>query len=596
MILSPPPDHTVSKWADAERRLSSEASAEPGRWNTDRAPYQRDILDAVNSHSTECVVVKSSAQIGKTEVLLNIIGYFVDHDPSPILLLQPTVDMAQAFSKDRLAPMIRDTPSIKNKISDSKSRDSGNTILHKVFPGGHITMSGANSPASLASRPIRILLADEIDRFPSSAGTEGDPLDLAKKRTTTFWNKKIVAVSTPTTKGESRIESLYEDSTQDQYKLPCPECYHYQPLTWEQIDFKSEGHACKKCGVISGQYQWTSGKGKWVSRNNNSSVRGFHINELISPWRKWGQIIEDFKEAKKSTETLKVWVNTCLGETWEEDGESIDHESLYSRREPYPCDVPHGAVVLTCAVDVQDDRFECEVIGWGSYDESWRINYQIIHGDPALPEVWNQLDDYLMKSYRHQSGNNLRVSCTVIDSGGHFTQEVYRFTKTRAYRRIYAIKGRGGAGLPVVSRPTTSNKAKVKLFTIGVDTAKELAMARLKVTDRGPSFCHFPSIDCFDEEYFKQLTAEKCVTRYVNGKTTREWKKTRSRNEAFDIAVYNIAAKEILSPNYEALSKRLDNEKESEDVVNNIKENELINKKINSKKVRRRRYSARISF
>ena len=189
-VLSPPPELTVSQWADEYRRLSPEASAEPGRWNTDRAPYQREIMDAINDARCEEVIIMSSAQVGKTELILNIIGYYIDYDPSPILVLQPTRDMAETFSKDRLAPMLRDTPALKGKVKDARSRDSGNTILHKTFPGGHITMVGANSAAGLASRPIKIVLMDEVDRYPASAGTEGDPIKLAEKRTTTFWNRK----------------------------------------------------------------------------------------------------------------------------------------------------------------------------------------------------------------------------------------------------------------------------------------------------------------------------------------------------------------------------------------------------------------------
>lgn len=556
-MAAPPPDLTVSEWADENRRLSSEASAEPGRWKTSRAPYQRDILDAVNDPSCEMVVVMSSAQVGKTELLLNTIGYFADYDPAPILLLQPTLEMAQTFSKDRLAPMVRDTPALRGKISESKARDSGNTILHKRFPGGHITMAGANSPSSLASRPIRILLADEVDRFPVSAGTEGDPFNLAKKRTTTFWNKKILAVSTPTVKGASRIEALYADSTQEHYQLPCPECGHYQRLTWSQIDFDTGCYACNHCGALSDQHQWLSGTGLWIAQAEHNTCRGFHLNELVSPWRRWEQVIADFREAKKAPDTLKVWVNTSLGETWEEEGDGVEHHVLYQRREHYRHDVPEGAVVLTCAVDVQDDRFEIEVEGWGEGEENWRIELRILRGDPSRPEIWQQLSDFLGTTYEHASGTRLNIACTVIDSGGHFTQEVYKFVRPREGRRVYAIKGKGGAGMPIVGRPSRSNLGKVQLFSVGTDTAKEIVLARLKVCEPGAGYVHFPIRDGFEEEYFMQLTAEQCVTSFVQGRPVRKWIKTRKRNEAFDLAVYNTAALYILNPNFTALAKRL---------------------------------------
>lgn len=560
-MAAPPPELTTSEWADAERRLSSEASAEPGRWRTDRAPYQRGILDAINDPSIDSVIVMSSAQVGKTEFLLNMIGYHVDYDPAPILLLQPTVEMAQAFSKDRLAPMVRDTPALKHKVRDSKSRDSGNTILHKSFPGGHITMAGANSPSSLASRPIRILLADEVDRYPVSAGSEGDPFNLAKKRTTTFWNKKIVAVSTPTVKGASRIEALYEDSTQEQYCLPCPDCGALQPLRWRNIIFEEVGHVCEECGVVNNQDAWHKQRGEWIAQAEHNNARGFHLNELVSPWRRWEQIIEDFKQAKKSPETLKTFVNTSLGETWEEEGETVDSTGLLARREDYD-GAPEGVLVLTAGVDVQDDRLEVEVVGWGEGEESWNIDYRVIRGDPGQARVWKDLDDALSQDYQHDSGNTLHIAATCIDSGGHYTQQVYDYCKTRQHKRIFAIKGVGGAGRPIVSAPSKKgsgkSKRQVDLFTVGVDDAKGLIYAWLRICDQGAGYCHFPKER--DEEYFAQLTAEKVITKFVKGFPRREWVKTRARNEALDVRVYALAALKILNPVYKALRKRFEPE------------------------------------
>ena len=506
----------------------------------------------------------SSAQIGKTELLLNLIGYYVDFDPAPIMLVQPTVSMAEAFSKDRLAPMLRDTPSLRSKVADMKSKTSGNTVLHKSFAGGHITMAGANSPAGLASRPVRIVLVDEVDRFPPSAGAEGDPFNLVKKRTTTFWNKKIVAVSTPTVKGVSRIEALYEDSTQEQYCLPCPSCDTLQPLMWRNIEFDTVSHTCEHCGALGSQHEWMSREGTWIARNPSHKTRGFHLNELVSPWRRWEQIIEDFKEAKKSPETLKTFVNTSLGETWEEDGVTLDHSALHNRREHYQAQVPEKALVLTAAVDLQDDRMEIGVEAWSHGEQNWKIDFIVLRGDLAKPELWQRLDDVLSASYQHESGVQLPIACTTIDSGGHYTQECYRFVKTREARRIYAIKGKGGEGTPVVSRPSKSNIGKINLFSIGVDTAKETVFGRLRNTEPGPSYIHFPVAPMFDEEYFQQLTGEKYVTKYVKGRPKREWQKTRSRNEALDIAVYNLAALYILNPNFKKLEGRLMPAKEKE--------------------------------
>lgn len=497
----------------------------------------------------------SSAQVGKTELLLNAIGYFVDYDPAPILLLQPTLEMAQTFSKDRLAPMCRDTPALRGKIQDAKSRSSGNTMLHKTFPGGHITMAGANSPASLASRPIRIMLADEVDRYPASAGAEGDPVNLAKKRTTTFWNKKIILVSTPTIKGASRIEDAYEESTKERYELACPECDEYQPLRWRNIMFDEVGHACEHCGVISNQIKWTAKPGKWVAQQHHHKCRGFHLNELVSPWRRWEQIIDDFREAKKSPETLKTFVNTSLGETWEDEGASLEHHVLYNRREHYTKPVPEKALVLTAAVDVQDDRLEVQVEGWGECDENWKVDFDILRGDPSRPELWAKLDSFLSTNYEHESGVKMQIACTAIDSGGHYTEQVYKFVKPREHRRIYAIKGKSQAGSPLVGRPSRSNKGKINLFGIGTDTAKELIFKRLQINEPGAGYVHFPVNEAFDEEWFEQLTAEKCVTKYRDRRPHRVWVKTRNRNEALDLSVYNLAALYILNPNFKIIAK-----------------------------------------
>lgn len=555
-VLAPPPRLNISQWADSYRRLSSEASAEPGQWRTDRAPYQRGIMDAINEPGVETVVVMSSAQVGKTELLLNTIGYYMDYDASPILLLQPTLEMAEAFSKDRLSPMLRDTPALKDKVGDPKARNSGNTLLHKTFPGGHITMAGANSPSSLASRPIRILLADEVDRYPASAGSEGDPVNLAAKRTTTFWNKKKLYVSTPTIKGVSRIEAEYEDSTMEQWCLPCPHCGEYQPLTWAQIRFEDITMECIHCRKRATEFQWKKHKGRWVARKEHSNKRGFHLNELASPWKRWEQIIEDFKAAKLSQETLKVWVNTALGESWEEKGDSADEEALLRRRERYNCEVPKDVLVLTAGVDVQDDRFEIEIVGWGVGKESWGIQYHQIMGDPAQEAIWLQLDEYLSKSWSYGNAQKQLLSCVCIDSGGHFTTEVYKFCKIREHRRIFAIKGQGGEGKPLVGNVSRTNREKVALFNLGVDTGKETLLSRLKLEFEGEGYCHFPieAEKGYNETYFKGLTSEKRTMKYYKGRPRIEWtKRSGTRNEPLDLRNYATAALEILNPSLEML-------------------------------------------
>ncbi|CEA05749.1 Phage terminase large subunit (GpA) [Metalysinibacillus saudimassiliensis] len=552
--LMPPPKLTVSEWADEHRRLSSEASAESGRWRTSRAEYQREIMDAINDPYVEDIVIMASAQVGKSEIILNGLGYYIHYDPSPILLIQPTEAKAKDFSKERVAPMIRDSPALSERVGGFRSKDSSNTILFKSFPGGFIALGGANAPAGLAARPIRIVLADEIDRFPVSAGEEGDPLDLAEKRTTAFYNRKKIKVSTPTIKGASRIEMEFNLSSKEYYNLPCPRCGEYQPLKWEQIDFETECHRCEHCGYLSDEFDWKNQKGKWVA-TAESKMRGFHLNELLSPFRRWGEIIADFKKAKrKGTEALKVFKNTSLGETWEEEGTALDEETFVRRQEVYEAEVPDGVKILTAAVDTQDDRFEIEVVGWGLDKESWGIQYHVIHGDLHTPGPWQQLDEFLSKRFEKADGRKFAIACTLIDSGGHFTQEVYKFTKPRLNRGIYAIKGESSQMsdyTPLIAGYSKPKPIEAVLVKIGVNEGKVSVLSALQVDKVGPNYCHFPKGKGYSAQYFRTLTAERLETVFVGGLPKQRWKQIRARNEGFDLRVYNTAALEILNPNLE---------------------------------------------
>lgn len=564
-VLSPPPDMTISQWADEYRRLSSESSAEPGRWRTSKAPYQREIMNAICDMRVQKVVVMSAAQIGKTDgFILNPIGYYMHYDPSPIMVLQPTIQMAETFSKDRLSPMLRDTPALRDKVND-KSRTSGNTILQKIFPGGHVTMVGANSSAGLRSRPIRILLADEIDAYPATAGIDGDPLLLAGKRLATFWNKKEVCVSTPTVKGVSRIEVEYEHSTQEKWNVPCPACGKYTQMEWANILFDKENLdeincICPNCGVVSSEVDWKEQftNGKFVAQFPGSKVRGFHLNALSSLLIEWREIVQKFITAKDEVkkgniELLKAWTNTEMGECWEEKGEQLQPDELFKRREKYNCEVPEEVIVLTAGVDVQDDRFEVEVVGWGVDKESWGIRYQVIYGDMKLKPVWGDLDAFISQTFTTADGRKLKVLSVCIDSGGHHANQVYRFCKERWARHVFAIKGKGGATTPYYSKPSTSNPVKVPLFIIGVDTGKAILFQRLAVTEEGANYCHFPKDKDrgYTLDYFKGLTAERMVVRYKKGKAQYVWEKKSGgfkRNEPLDIRNYATAALEISNP------------------------------------------------
>tara|TARA_B100001123_G_scaffold124129_1_gene144590 strand:+ start:6407 stop:8059 length:1653 start_codon:yes stop_codon:yes gene_type:complete len=525
------------------------------------------MMDAVNEVGVREVVFMTSAQIGKTEILNNILGYFVHQDPAPILFIQPTLDMAEAWSKDRLAPMIRDTDALTGLFRDAKTRNSDNTLLHKKFTGGHLTMAGANSPSSLASRPIRIVLLDEEDRYPVSAGSEGDPGSLAQKRTTTFWNRLLVSASTPTVEDESKIEARYQQSDQRKYYVPCPACDATQVLSWQQIKFEkgkpeTTCYECENCKerLTDAQKPWMLTHGEWVAEAAFNGSIGFHISELYSPWVRWAEMVENFLKAKRLPETLKVWVNTSLGETWKEATEGIDPSGLLKRKENWGRIAPEEVVVITAGVDVQDDRLEAEVIGWGIGQESWSLQYHVLHGDPAQAKLWEDLDNVLGQTIKTVDGRTLSVGAACVDTGGHFTQKVYEYCKAREYRRIYAIKGASQIGKPLVSKFSKANKLRVKLFSIGTDTAKQMIYSRLKIHQPGPGYCHFPSD--YPEEYFKQLTAERIQTKFINGHPTRIWVLAKGRrNEALDCRVYGLTALHILNPNLDALAQDQEREK-----------------------------------
>lgn len=574
--LAPPPNVTVSQWADQFRMLSSESSAEPGRWSTARAPYQRAIMDAMLDPLVHTVVVMSSSQIGKSEILNNILGYSIDIDPGPVLMVQPTLEMAEAYSKDRLDPMFRDTPVLRQKMGPSRTRDGSNTVRHKRFPGGHVTLAGSNSPASLASRPIRWLLADEIDRWDVSS--EGDPLALAEKRTTTFWNRKHLIVSTPTVKGISRIETKFAESDQRRCYLPCPHCAVPHVLTWHNVKWEHDdpdtAHlVCPTCGSEideADRQEMLRSEPEWRASAAFIGTAGFHIWEGYSPWRRLSDIVADFLEAQKAPDTLQVFVNTSLGETWEEQGgDQTEAHVLLARREPYPAIVPAGACCLTLAIDTQDDRLEALIVGWGPHEESWIVESRVLTGDPQRPEPWKALDEMREAAYLHETGAQLQILSTCIDSAGHRTQQVYDYVEKHQHQKVHAIIGRDGSDRPIISAAAKKRSGKdvrkVDLFTVGADSGKSLVYSRLKITERGPGFVHLPlphqvGQDYYagvDEEFVAQLTAERLITRFSHGIGTRHWVKTRARNEALDLFVYAIAALRLLRPNLDVMAKRL---------------------------------------
>ncbi len=503
-------------------------------------------MDAFADPSVEEIVVMSSAQVGKTEILNNIVGFFISMDPSPILIVQPTLDMGEAWSKDRLVPMLRDTACLRSAVRDPRSRDSGNTLLHKVFPGGHLTIAGSNSAASLASRPIRIALCDEVDRYPASAGTEGDPVSLAFKRTANFWNRKKALFSTPTIKGSSRIEAAYEGSDKRRYAVPCPKCGEFQFLSWQQVKWEDGAPEAAEYECLFCKERWSDGDrfrairfGKWEATGPFTGVAGFHLSAIYSPWTSLREVVRQWLESQRSPEQLKTFVNTVLGETWEERHDAkIDAHVLMERCEDFGEELPEGVAIITAGVDVQADRLVAEVVGWGRDEESWSLGTHVIPGDTARVEVWAGLDDLLTSEYSHPCGLAMKIRAACIDSG-YKDAMVLRFARDKYGRRVFAVKGRAG-DLPIWPRKP-SRKNQTPFFIVGVDAVKDSVYERLRIADEGPGYCHFP--EGRDLAWFEELTAERKVTSYPKGYAKREWRKDPGqRNEAIDCRVYSYAA------------------------------------------------------
>ncbi|KUO72701.1 MAG: terminase [Desulfosporosinus sp. BRH_c37] len=582
--FKPPEDLTVAEWADRSRRLSPENSAEAGPWRTSRTPYLKAPMEAFSDPHIHKIVMVAASQVGKSELELNIIGYIIDQDPGSILFVQPTLEDARKFSRLRIAPMIRDSKPLKAKVADVKTRDSGNTILQKSFPGGMLTIAGSNSASALASTPARYILGDERDRWALSAGTEGDPWSLAEARQATFYNAKAIEVSTPTIKGSSNIETSFYQGTQERWCHQCPECGDWHSIVFDQVKYDHQvvkvkskktfyvtitGWACPSCGCLSTERVMRKQPTKWIADNPEAyinGVRSFWLNAFSSPWMPWSKIARKFLEAQRDPERLKVVFNTLLGELWEDRGDLEDEDSMLSRREEYPAELPDGVLVLTCGVDTQDNRLEYEVIGHGQYGETWGIKKGYIMGKPDTPEVWERLDDVIDRVYKFKNGRGLKLSITCVDSGGHYTQEVYKACRNRQSKRVFAIKGKGGDGVPFVRPPSKipikdNKKITCWLYTLGVDAGKSSIMSALKVQEAGAKFCHFPRGEDrgYDINYFNGLLSEKLVLKKSKTGNSWAWEKLpgHTRNEALDCRNYALAGLKIIDPDMDAVERRI---------------------------------------
>lgn len=560
--LRPPPRLTVSEWADRYAFLSPETSAEAGKFRA--FGYQNGIMDAVTDPAVRQVTVMKSARVGYTKVLDHVVGYFIHQDPSPILIVQPRVEDAEDYSRTEIAPMLRDTPVLAEIAGDLKAKDANQRILKRVFRNGSsISFVGANSPGGFRRITARIIAFDEVDGYPADgAGMEGDQIALGTKRSESFWNRKIILGSTPTIKGLSRIEKAWAESDQRRFHVACPHCGHEQVLKWQNLHWskdvddagKTTKHhpetahfVCEAKGCVIEEHDKPSmiDSGRWIAEAPSNGHAGFHIWAAYSlfPNAAWRHLVEEFLRVHKDPALLQTFVNLVLGETWEEPAEKVDPHKLNTRAEPYgPLDLPPGVMALTAGVDVQDNRLEVQIIGWGAGEESWPVVYDVLHGDPAQQTVWSSLDDLLKEEFRAEDGRVLRVRGACIDTGGHHAERVYAFCRTRQMRRVYAVKGMAGAR-PIWPKRASRSKTNNIVFSVGVDTAKDAIYGRLRIAGPGPGYVHFPADDAFDDQYFAQLTAERVVTRYRQGRPYRVWEVTKGvRNEALDTFVYALAA------------------------------------------------------
>lgn len=561
-MLRPPRDDSVAIWADRNRILTSEASAEPGPWRTSRAPHQREPMEAFTQRGIRRIVLQWGSQTGKSEVLLNCMGRTIELDPCSMMYVQPNDQLSEDFSKRRVAPMISATKVLTKLVAEAKGRDSSNTIGMKTFPGGNITFTGAQSPRNLASKPIRKLFLDEIDGFPASAGTEGDPIKLAEKRTTTYSDATIVMCSTPGLKGESRIDKEYRHGTQEEWSSECPHCKTYHYMRFDDIRYTTEKEVvdgenhirvtsakwcCPSCHRESDEYAMRRAPAKYIAKNPKAlkrGIRSFKINALGSPWGNWIDVCQKFEDAGDDQHLLQVFYNTELAEPYEYQDRSGAPETLYARREPYAAEVPDGPLVLTMGVDTQGDRLEYEVVGWAQDEESWGIERGYIPGRADTPEPWRVIDELLERKFHLANGRSMRIGMTFIDSGGNHTQDVYRQCERRANKRIYPIKGDDGFNKPYVS---ASKKALCKktVFIIGVDSGKEAIYDAVSLQEPGPRYMHFPDDEAatgYSIEFFRGLLSEKMEYRKVRGKLVIGWTKVYERNEPLDCRDYARAA------------------------------------------------------
>lgn len=581
--LRPEPILSVSDWSDQHRYLSSTASAEPGPYRTDRTPYLREIMDKLSSFDpAQRIVFMKSAQVGATEAGCNWLGYLIDISPCPVLSVMPTDETLKRNVKIRIDPMIEASPKLRGKVSPSRSRDSQNTINQKSFPGGVLALTGANSAVGLRSMPVRALFLDEVDGYPSDLDGEGSPIELAVARTRTFSRRKIFIVSTPTIESVSAIEREYIATDQRKYFVPCIHCGHMQTLKFDNLRWdtgrpETVMYFCEDCGAgIEERFKTKMlADGEWratVPDNASATTFGYHINSLYSPygWFSWSEIVAQWEAAQGDTNKLRVFVNTILGETWKDKGDAPEWQRLYDRRETYTIGkAPKEVAFITVGVDVQKDRLELEVVGWAKGKRSYSVDFRVLVGDTAQPEVWTKLREVIDTQWEREDGVLIPMRLMAIDTG-YNTQYVYDFCRKQDATRVIPVKGRDSQEIMVAppKQVMVSQKGKkigmVKIWNVGVSMIKSELYGWLRL-DRNEDgyepagYCHFPQ---YAPEYFKGLTGEQLEFKMVRGFRVYQWVKKYERNEPLDCRVYARAAAAVVGmdrfddEHYDAISQR----------------------------------------
>jgi len=571
--LMPADPMTVAQWADNHRVLSTKGSAEPGPWRTDRTPYLREPMECLSPSSPwRRVVLMFGSQLGKTEVVLNWLGAIIHLWPAPTLLVQPTLDMAKRLNRQRLEPLLRETPALSELIAPARARDSGNTMFLKEFRGGLFVLTGANSGSGLQSMPAAYLLADEVSSYPFEADDKGDPLENAEARTSTFPMGKVLITSTPGTRGMCRITHEFEtrsDRRQLALKMPC--CGAHEVLRWrEHMKWDAtDGEVfaqCPACGErVSEHHKTTMLMGaQWQPTAKGDGITaGFHLPGWYAPagWTSWAQIRDEFLRAKTDPLLLKGWVNKRAAEAWEDEAvAAINADGLMAKAQSDTYSsgtVPTDVVLLLMAVDVQDTWLETTVWGFGRGEEMWRIWHQKIEGSPAYEEVWEQIDSIRKTQWPREDGGTMTVRHCGVDTGGHFTQEAYEFCRQRTREGVVAIKGSSTKAAPALSKGSKVDvnsrgrvlKKGLTLYLVGGDTLKRSIYARLKCEGTGPGSIHFGND--VTEEYLQGLTCERLVPKTVKGFVTLHWEKpSGARNEPLDLAVYCLAILELVRRRY----------------------------------------------